>query len=124
MTHLTKFITESKQRCEAATEGPWSNLSEPGEVHSCVMSDSTGDPFHVAEHVPRTEDEVFICQARTDLPLALSIIERLVAAIQGPINYYSTSLPVDIDPDEPECCIYRAMVKALAEVERMVEERK
>jgi len=80
MTDLETLLHEIRERADKATEGPWSNLDEPGELHSCVLAEPCGDPFHIAMQITRPEDEDFIAHARTDVP-------RLVKALEVALNF-------------------------------------
>ena len=78
----------ARERCEAATPGPWSALpknawmtgvrSDEKEAHCKIYHAE----FHSAADLPDTivrqrRDADFIANARTDLPMALDEIERL-----------------------------------------------
>ena len=61
-------ITEIRQRCENATEGPWKN-GYYGSVSTLL-----GNILCRAE---RHNDSIFIAYAREDIPFLLSEIDRL-----------------------------------------------
>lgn len=76
-------IEEIKARCEAATEGPWSYDVDEHEVHSDVMQDNGGDPYHICEILStKRADANFVSNARQDIPDLLKYIEELTKEIE------------------------------------------
>lgn len=76
-------LTEIKARCEAATEGPWSYDVDEHEVHSDVMQDNGGDPYHICEILStKRADANFVSNARQDIPDLLKYIEELEGRLE------------------------------------------
>jgi hypothetical protein len=64
---MTLDIRAARERCEAATDGPWWVGGKGGGIE-CA-------DYYVAHHVD-PEDAAFMAHARTDLPEALDLLER------------------------------------------------
>lgn len=71
---LEDKLKEIKNRCEAATEGPW----EP--AYKTVIS---RNHRHLEFDIPDSEsDAQFIAHARTDLPMLLEMVETIMDLIE------------------------------------------
>jgi hypothetical protein len=81
MTYLTAYLEKLEELSLNATEGPWSDLGEQSEIHSCVMIDSGGDPYHVAEYVHKRDDVLFIAESRQAIPILLKLVKRYREAL-------------------------------------------
>lgn len=76
-------LEQIRQRCEAATPGPWT--CDPREGSRCVAILEDEDPecntyINAREHTGRSsteEDGEFIARVREDVPVLLAEIERL-----------------------------------------------
>ena len=76
-------IEEARERCAAATPGPW-EIDHEGLVRT-ASPEMLDEPIVLASTYPgeegrlqwSTEDRAFIAHARADLPAALAEIERL-----------------------------------------------
>lgn len=84
MTISDERLAEMRERCEAATPGPWEALvpTDPGD-RSLIMSHAGNkcvvaacDPSYVSED-QAVRNAISIAHARVDLPAALAEIERL-----------------------------------------------
>ena len=80
-------IEEARERCAAATPGPW-EIDHEGLVRT-ASPEMLDEPIVLASTYPgeegrlqwSTEDRAFISHAREDLPAALAEIERLTAEL-------------------------------------------
>lgn len=103
MTTLPALIKQMKERCDAATEGPWSvdhkvgNLSYVSNGEGSIASVSRwcwGEPFH-DENEPTAN---FIARARTDIPRLIAALEKAISQRDGyRDNYWAVVNPFDGD---------------------------
>lgn len=75
MNPTHKRLAEIKQRCEAATPGPWYNYKGKNFIES--EADVIAE-MHSDRH---TADVAFICKARTDIPCLLEVLEIALEAL-------------------------------------------
>jgi len=89
----TSWLHAARERCEAATEGPWKfwDIS----IDTSIGCKVTRLPGAILPTVK--DDAKFIAHARTDLPLALDLLaqaaEVLAAVEWGASNEYGTYCP-------------------------------
>ena len=78
---LNDYLTQVKERCEKATEGPWKSEIHPVGFDLVNMALRTHDGIWLAgrEHADQGDDENFdfIAHSRTDIPTLLRVIEKL-----------------------------------------------
>lgn len=79
-------VAAIRERCEAATPGPWirdpeyASVCAPARDGECVAVCSMSDGPPAAGWVADAE---FIAHAREDIPVLLAEIERLQAVVEG-----------------------------------------
>lgn len=83
--NIEQKLKEIKERCEAATEGPWNPIDEQRDIevfHHVVkrMRNDNGWTYVAGE--TGLKDTLFISHARTDVPMLLEMVERLKAEIK------------------------------------------
>ena len=88
MTNLEKFIQTGKEKCEAATDGPWEclNVGDGDSLYRYVTENNNPDENEALVTVNAVDDcldenQDFIAHSRTALPKALAIIETYEDAI-------------------------------------------
>lgn len=69
----TTRLAEIRQRCEAATDGPWSRIS--GYVYRS-SDPNNGNGFWVDDCTGPCHDADFIAAARSDIPWLLYLVSR------------------------------------------------
>jgi hypothetical protein len=65
------------------TPGPWSYDESEHEVHSDVMQDNGGDPYHICEMLSTKRADVYLVAAAPEMYYALVKIRKLVGRISG-----------------------------------------
>ncbi len=102
MSDVKDWVSETRARCEAATEGPW-RWPDDGTVGTveCRGGDCLAQ---VQDHLPgsrverqerRQENARFIASARTDLPRALSVVEAADALAKATMDLVTCHLGDD-----------------------------
>ena len=105
MTDKT-WLQAAKERCEAATEGPWemrAEIKNAVERHylAALDDEDPARPWWIAELMGCTPggeaDGDFIFRARTDLPLALRLLEQARVLLEA-VEWVQ-----DDEAEEPYC---------------------
>ena len=81
-------LAEMRERCKAATEGPWRRTADRRGVDTATLErigicDDVGDYF-AAKDFPANMD--LIAHARTDLPALLGALEEIWAACDATVS--------------------------------------
>ena len=106
MTKLQAKLDEIRARVEDATPGPWRYK------FGSIISIATDDGLAVGKYI---EDKVLIANARTDIPLLLDIVQKLIEQRDRAADrHHKQSLAKYIERIE----------KYDAELERVIEEHK
>lgn len=131
---LRKRLAEIRVRADAATPGPW-EVGEDGAGTRCIFWKSPWHgkedfikffwPGHPPEATKQIEDwwegaEKLVAHSRTDIPLLLDVVEKLVGALERIAEPYDESWPqatcvVALRHDEHEA------LSAIAEAEKILE---
>jgi len=74
MTDLARRIDEIRRRCEAATPGPWVDMSTRHEVGPIRSAETIAEICRDPELDDREADRDFIAHAREDVPWLLNIL--------------------------------------------------
>lgn len=92
VNNLETYLKEVKERCEAATEGPWIDNNGEQATHYVYVGDNKFAPFdkRVCEFPypynqdvdPRPGNRSFIAHSRTDIPRLLEIIESMKTSLE------------------------------------------
>lgn len=79
MTNITDWLTQARDRADAATPGPWDPIDEHDPIlrrGDVTTRGHLGERYIIAEHAGYDAD--FIAAARTDLPAALDAIQAVL----------------------------------------------
>lgn len=90
-------LAAMRERAEAATDGPWSDILEYPEDDALLIRGAdasyVGSVLYDGGDTPNAE---FIAQARTDLPALVEALEAVVEAHQSTPNSTSALYPVPL----------------------------
>lgn len=81
MTDTSNWLQAARERCEAATKGPWT-ADHYGNDECVVVSEATGLPWDTISYATEANGN-FIAHARTDLPLALDLLTQAAKALEA-----------------------------------------
>jgi hypothetical protein len=90
-------LEEIRERCEAATSGPWHPITPTDDAPSAGVSNATTPnrhgptflwwPEECATRAQDRADAAFIAAARTDIPALLVTVDALRATLQELLTY-------------------------------------
>lgn len=108
-------LNEIEARANAATEGPWSIVSEDGMILALVLTDEDdglfyGDSGYDAPITTETgEDAEFIAHARTDMPDLVGALRAVLDLHRPGEPYCPTNTAHDLCP----CAVTECLEEAL-----------
>lgn len=83
--NVQDWLTQARDRADAATEGPWHNTMRPGASSGMFRVLPEGYEHFGADEVGKVytlDDAAFIADARTRLPAALDAIQAVLDLVK------------------------------------------